>query len=150
VSDANDEPALRVERRVAAAPAVVYEYLTDAERWARWQGADAELEAVPGGRFRMTMADGLTAEGCFLELVPDRRVVFTWGWNGNEALPPGSSTVEIELVPDGEGTLVRLTHRGLPATERPIHDAGWRHYLPRLAVVAEGRDPGVDPGPAGG
>jgi uncharacterized protein YndB with AHSA1/START domain len=140
---------LRVERRVAAAPAAVYAYLTESARWARWQGAGADLEAVPGGRFRMRMGDGMTAEGRFLELVPDERVVFTWGWDGNEALPPGSSTVEIELVPDGDGTLVRLTHRGLPAEERQIHEAGWRHYLPRLALVAEGGDPGADPGPAG-
>jgi uncharacterized protein YndB with AHSA1/START domain len=102
---------------------------------------------MPGGRFRMTMGNGMRAKGRFLELVPDERVVFTWGWLGNEQLPPGSSTVEIELVPDGEGTLVRLTHRGLPAEEMQIHEAGWRHYLPRLALVAEGGDAGVDPGP---
>jgi len=143
----SDTPPLRVERRVAAPPAAIYAYLTESERWARWQGAGADVDAVPGGRFRMTMGNGMAAEGCFLELVPGKRVVFTWGWLGNETLPPGSSTVEIELVPDGEGTLVRLTHRGLPADERQIHQAGWRHYLPRLALVAEGGDPGVDPGP---
>jgi uncharacterized protein YndB with AHSA1/START domain len=139
---------LRVERRIAASPAEVYAYLTEAARWARWQGASAELEAVPGGRFRMTMADGMSAEGRFVELVPDRRVVFTWGWKGSPTLPPGSSTVEIELVPDGDGTLVRLTHHGLPAEERLIHESGWRHYVPRLATVSEGGDPGLDPGPA--
>jgi uncharacterized protein YndB with AHSA1/START domain len=145
----SERPVLQVERRVAAPPAAVYAYLTESERWARWQGAGAEVDAVPGGRLRMTMGNGMTAEGRFLELVTDERVVFTWGWLGNETLPPGSSTVEIELVPDGEGTLVRLTHRGLPADETEIHRVGWRHYLPRLAVAAEGGDPGVDPGPAG-
>ena len=141
---------VRVERRVAASPAAVYAYLTESERWARWQGAAAEHEAVPGGRFCMTMGNGMRAEGSFLELVPDERVVFTWGWEGSETLPPGSSTVEIELVPDGDGTLVRLTHRDLPAEEREVHAAGWRHYAPRLALAAEGGDPGEDPGPAPG
>jgi uncharacterized protein YndB with AHSA1/START domain len=138
---------LTVERRVAASPAAVYAYLTDSTRWARWQGVGADLDPVPGGRFRMLMGNGMSAEGQFLELVPDERVVFTWGWVGHETLPPGSSTVEIELVPEGEGTLVRLTHRGLPAEELEIHAVGWRHYLPRLALAAEGGEPGIDPGP---
>jgi uncharacterized protein YndB with AHSA1/START domain len=126
----------------------VYAYLTDSERWARWQGAQAEIEAVVGGRFGMTMGDGMVAEGRFVELVPDVRVVFTWGWRGSAAVPPGSTTVEIELLPDGDGTLVRLTHRDLPFDEQPVHEAGWLHYLPRLALAAEGGKPGPDPGPA--
>jgi uncharacterized protein YndB with AHSA1/START domain len=135
---------LRVERRIAARPAAVYAYLTDSERWARWQGESAEIEPVPGGRFRMTVANASTAEGEFVALEPDRRVVFTWGWVGHPAVPPGSSTVEVELLPDGDGTLVRLTHRGLPPEERSIHRAGWDHYLPRLAAAATGGDPGPD------
>lgn len=139
--------ALRVSRRIGAPPSVVFSYLVDGARWARWQGAAAEVEAVPGGRFRMTMASGLVAEGRVVEVVPDRLVRFTWGWAGHATVPPGSTTVEIELVADGGGTLVTLTHSGLPPDERPIHVAGWEHYLPRLAEVSEGRDPGVDPGP---
>lgn len=138
------ERPLRVERRIAATPAQVYPYLTDAGLWARWQGASAQIEAAPGGRFRMELADGPAAEGRFVELVPDRRVVFTWGWSGSATVPPGSSTVEIELHADAEGTLVVLTHRGLPPEEHPTHAAGWDHYLPRLAAVAEGGDPGPD------
>jgi uncharacterized protein YndB with AHSA1/START domain len=90
------------------------------------------------------MADGSTAEGRFVELVPDQRVVFTWGWRGSPTVPPGSSTVEIELTPDGGGTLLRLTHRGLPAEDRAMHLIGWEHYLPRLAVAVAGGDPGPD------
>jgi hypothetical protein len=76
--------------------------------------------------------------------------VFTWGWENEDALvPPGSSTVEVELVPEGESTLVRLTHRDLPADMRDQHAHGWIHYLGRLAVGAEGGDPGPDTGPGG-
>jgi hypothetical protein len=53
----------------------------------------------------------------------------------------------IDLIEDADGTMVTLTHDGLPAEERSIHEAGWRHYLPRLVAAAEGRDPGPDPGP---
>lgn len=135
---------LRVEKHIAARPSDVYAYLTDAVRWARWQGTSTEIEAVPGGLFRMAMADGSTAEGRFVELVPGQRVVFTWGWQGSPTVPPGSSTVEIDLAPDGDGTLLRLTHRGLPAEDRAIHLIGWDHYLPRLAVAAAGGDPGPE------
>jgi hypothetical protein len=40
---------------------------------------------------------------------------------------------------------VRLTHRGLDATMRAMHEEGWDRYLARLAAAAEGRDPGPDP-----
>jgi uncharacterized protein YndB with AHSA1/START domain len=135
---------LVVERRVAAPPSAVFAYLTDGDRWARWQGASADIDARPDGLFRVTMADGSAAEGRFIEVVADTRVVFTWGWRGSPTLPPGSSTVEIHLVPDGDGTLVRLTHRGLPALDRPIHLIGWQHYVARLATAGAGGDPGPD------
>jgi uncharacterized protein YndB with AHSA1/START domain len=142
-----DARIIRIERRIEARPDAVYAYLTDSVKWARWQGATAEIEARVGGTFRMTMDNGLVAEGQFVELVPDRRVRFTWGWHGHPSVPPGSSTVEIELAEEGGATRLTLTHRGLPPDDLVIHETGWRHYLPRLAVVAEGRDPGADPGP---
>jgi hypothetical protein len=40
-----------------------------------------------------------------------------------------------------------LTHRGLPPDDIAIHEAGWRHYVPRLAALAEGGDPGPDTNP---
>jgi uncharacterized protein YndB with AHSA1/START domain len=138
---------ITVERRIRARPAAVYAFLTAADGWIRWQGQSAEVEPVEGGRFRVTIGQGQVAEGRFLELVPQSRVVFTWGWQDHPTVPPGSSTVEIELVPDGDGTLVRLTHRGLPAEEFNVHLVGWQHYIPRLAIAAEGGDPGPDRGP---
>lgn len=139
-----------VEQHIAAPPSVVYGYLTESDKWARWQGIAAEVHARPGGSFLLSMANGLKASGRFIELVPGQRVVFTWGWIDHPSLPPGSSTVEIALVPDDQGTLVRLTHSGLPAEEVPVHRRGWGHYLPRLVVAAEGGDPPADVGPAPG
>ena len=60
-------------------------------------------------------------------------------------MPPGSSLVEIDLIDQADGTLVRLTHSGLPDEEaRANHGKGWAHYLDRLAVAAAGGDPGPD------
>jgi Activator of Hsp90 ATPase homolog 1-like protein len=68
---------------------------------------------------------------------PDRRIVFTWGYEGeDQAVPAGSSTVEITLEPQPDGTRVRLRHTGLPAGEPPpAHLAGWRHALAALAYA---------------
>jgi uncharacterized protein YndB with AHSA1/START domain len=136
-----------LEQRIQAAPADVYAYLTDAAKWKRWQGSDATLDPRVGGVFSVLMANGLNARGEFVELVPDRRVVFTWGWIGYENLPPGSSIVEIELRADGDATVLVLTHGSLPEEELPQQRMGWTHYLPRLAVAAAGGEPGEDPGP---
>lgn len=133
-----------VERHVAATPSVIYSYLTESSRWARWQGVDATIDPSPGGIFGVTMPNGAMARGQFVELDPDRRVVFSWGWIDHEGLPPGSSTVEIELIPDDGGTLIRLTHRGLPPEELDLHTAGWNRYLPRLGLAAEGGQPDAD------
>jgi uncharacterized protein YndB with AHSA1/START domain len=53
--------------------------------------------------------------------------------------------VEIDLVEQPDGTLLRLTHTGLPSAEQCAgHGEGWAHYLDRLVKVAAGRDPGPD------
>jgi hypothetical protein len=66
-------------------------------------------------------------------------------------VPPGSSLIEIDLIEQPDGTLPRLTHRGLPNAEQCAqHTEGWAYYVDRLAKVAAGRDPGPDRhGPAG-
>lgn len=145
-----ESPTVVVERRVDAVPAAVYAFLTESDRWAAWQGAAASIEPTPGGLFRMQMANGATARGQFVELVENRRVVFTWGWIDMPGIPPGSTVVEIDLLPDGDGTLIRLTHRDLPPDEIARHTAGWHHYVHRLAARAQGFDPGPDQGPDGG
>jgi uncharacterized protein YndB with AHSA1/START domain len=63
-------------------------------------------------------------------------VVFTWGWDsGAIPVPPGSSTVEVDLIEQDGGTLVHLVHRDLAPEVRSIHAEGWSMFLPRLAAV---------------
>jgi uncharacterized protein YndB with AHSA1/START domain len=136
---------IHVERRIAAAPSAVFRYLTESDLWSRWQGEAAELDPTPGGRFEVRMAEGQVVEGEFVAVVPDQRVVLTWGWQQHPRMPPGTTTVEFELTPDGDGTLVRLTHRGIPAEDVPLHRAGWDVFLPRLEIAVGGGDPGPNP-----
>jgi uncharacterized protein YndB with AHSA1/START domain len=77
--------------------------------------------------------------GEFVELRPYERLVFTFGWEPGPGVPdvaPGGSRVEVELTPDGDGTVVTLRHSGLPATLRGETIVGWRVVLHRLAVEA--------------
>jgi uncharacterized protein YndB with AHSA1/START domain len=139
------EPVV-VQRRIAASPATVFSFFSDVTRWLRWQGLEARIEPETGGAFRMNVRGDGFAAGRFLEVVPGRRLVFTWGWEEETlGIPPGSTVVEIELEPDGDGTLLRLTHRDLPNGAADRHRHGWEHYIGRLVVVAEGGDPGPDP-----
>ena len=140
-----------VEREVAidASPEAVWDFLVDPEKATRWMGQDASFEPRPGGLYRVEVLPGNTAAGEFVELDRPRRLVFTWGWEPggvDKVVPTGSSTVEIELVPNGTGTTLRFAHRGLPSDEAAqSHAHGWDHYLERLAVAARGDDPGPDP-----
>jgi uncharacterized protein YndB with AHSA1/START domain len=137
---------LVVERRIQASPETVFGFFADPRRWLQWQGLEAELDPRPGGVFRMNVRGDGWASGRFLEVDPPRRIVFSWGWEIERSpLPPGASVVEVELIPQGDATLIRLTHHDLPLGEVPAHQAGWWHHLDRLAVRAGGGDPGPDP-----
>jgi uncharacterized protein YndB with AHSA1/START domain len=136
-----------VDKRVfiAASPARVYELLTDAELLVEWMAPRADLNAVPGGALTWTHHSGDSVVGTFVELVPARRIVFTYGWDREDVrIPPGSTTVEIDLRPRDGGTELHLLHRGLAGPMADAHSGGWNNYLARLAAVAEGRDPGPD------
>jgi uncharacterized protein YndB with AHSA1/START domain len=131
-----DGPAdvpIEIEVRVAARPETVFTFFTDPQRYVRWQGARADLDPQPGGRYRVEMDDGSVVIGEYVEIEPPRRLVFTWGWEGNQEVPPGSSTVEVTLEPDGDGTYVHLRHSGLPTDHwRHVHRDGWDMFLARL------------------
>ena len=145
MSSTAEQVAVERTVEVAARPETIWEFLVDPEKAVRWMGTEASLEPRLGGLYRVAVVPGFTARGEFVELDPPRRLVFTWGWESNEQLPPGDSTVEIELIPSKGGTTVRLVHRDLPTAESgERHAHGWMHYLERLATAASGGDPGRD------
>ena len=122
---------------------VVFEHLVRADRMTRWMGQHATLDAVPGGEFAVDI-NGYLVRGEYVEVVPPRRVVVTWGFAGAGALPPGSSRVEFTLAPAPNGTTVSVRHTGLPESHARTHASGWGNYLARLGAVARGADPGPD------
>jgi uncharacterized protein YndB with AHSA1/START domain len=106
-------------------------------RLKQWVGPAATAEPAPGGELRWMHPDGSTVVGRFLELVPHRRVVFTYGWeDGRMGVPPESTTVEIELDEHDGQTTLRLSHHGLPPETVPDHQRGWEYFLGRLRAAA--------------
>lgn len=133
---------LVVERRVSVPPEKVFRFFTDSEKWLAWQGTEAEIDPRPGGTLRVNVTGEGFASGRVIEVVENQRIVFSWGWEQGSVVTPGSTTVSIELERIDGGTLIRLTHTGLPPDEIGLHRYGWEHYADRLAAVAESRDPG--------
>jgi uncharacterized protein YndB with AHSA1/START domain len=140
------------EVRIEASPETIFPFFTDPEKLMRWMGVEAELDPQPGGVYRVHVSKDWVARGEFVAVEPFVRVAFTWGWENNVMqLPPGASLVEVTLEPEGEATVVRLTHSRLPAEDAVAsHAQGWDHFLERLTIAAPGGDPGPDPWATGG
>lgn len=127
-------PTVEREIRIDAKPETVFPFLIDAEKMIHWIGTATTLDARPGGELDILVGGDKRVSGEFLEIDPPHRVVFTWGWhNADIGLPPGSSRVEISLLPDAGGTLVRLRHLDLPESLVADHTEGWTHLLGALA-----------------
>ena len=136
----DERGAVRLEIRIDAAPETVFALLTDPARMKIWFAELVDADARPGGVFRISGPVGVSIEGTYLEVVQNRKVVFTWG--GVEGLAPGQTTVEFLLEPDGKGTVLRLRHYGLPGPAVESHRLGWvQSGLAKLKDAAEGRRP---------
>jgi uncharacterized protein YndB with AHSA1/START domain len=132
--------AIEITQRIEAPPEIVFAYLTDSRRFVKWMGVGAELDARPGGRYRIDVDGEHIASGKYQVVEPPRRLVMSWGWEGHPTVPPGSTTVEITLTLEKGATVLRLRHLGLPDEgERRQHTEGWRLYASQLAVATTDR-----------
>jgi uncharacterized protein YndB with AHSA1/START domain len=138
-----------IEREIfiAASPKTVFAFLVDPALMAGWIGDAHTLEPRVGGLLRIEFSRGDVARGQYTEVIPHRRVAFTWGWEPGHAgqnpnltiLPPGASLVEIALEPKGGGTLLHLRHSRVPPEIARRHGERWSHYLAQLEAVARER-----------
>lgn len=148
---------LRLDRAVDVAPELVWAAWTVPEhvkKWftpAPWKTVDCEIDLRPGGIFRTVMRspDGqeINNVGCFLEIVPQRKLVWT------VVLQPGfrpskptfdvpSFTAIILLEPDGAGTKYSAIALHQNQGDRDAHDRmgfsqGWGKALDQLVAHAK-------------
>jgi uncharacterized protein YndB with AHSA1/START domain len=136
------EATISGEIRIHTAPATIFALLTNARQMMGWLARDVNADPRLGGIFRLADFSGLWVEGAYLEVIPHKLVVFSWGGIGG--LKRGQSTVELTLQRDGNSTLVRLRHYGLSDSAADAHRLCWKNWgLPKLRAVAEGREPGL-------
>jgi uncharacterized protein YndB with AHSA1/START domain len=136
---------IRKEIFIECQPETLFSFFTDPDKLVRWMGRHVLLDPSIGGKYRIDVNGNDIAMGEYKEIIPNEKIVMTWGWEKSKVVPPGSSTLEFRLTPKDNGTLLVLTHYDLPATEVASHVQGWNHYMSRLQSTAQGQDPGVDP-----
>jgi uncharacterized protein YndB with AHSA1/START domain len=137
------------ELYVDARPEIVFEVVSDPAHVKQWWSDDARYETVVGseGEILFAGADGGKVEALtVVDLQPPTRFSFRWTHPaGEQAVEGNSLLVTFELVPQGEGTLVRFRETGfrergwttavLEATHQD-HVHGWDYFLPRLVTYA--------------
>ena len=140
------------ELTIAARPETVWEFLVEPDQATRWMGIAATLDPRPGGVYRVEVIPDTIASGAFVEVVPPHRLVFTWGWEPGDGetydVPPGSSTIEIRLVPEGTGTRLRFVHRDLPTAESSRTARARLGSLPSASRRRLAATPAATPGSA--
>ncbi|MFC9266862.1 SRPBCC family protein [Streptomyces zhihengii] len=138
------------EIHIDATPEVVYQVVSRPEHLREWWPDEAELDApVPGGTGSVTFGSGpdaTTERLTVVEADPPRRFSFRWVTEDGAAAAPGNSLlVTFDLVPDGDGTLLRFSETGFrergweaAVLEEAYRDhvSGWDHFLPRLVAHA--------------
>ena len=144
-----EKPSLTLSRTYPVAPEKVWRAWTDAEALKRWWGpapgepvSAAELDVRVGGRFRIVFggADGKANEcaGVYREVVPNRKLVFTWCW-------PNSTPDRISLVTivlndlRGNTELVFRHEQFFDESARDGHRRGWTAALEGLGRFLESK-----------
>ena len=134
-----------ITRHLRARPAQVWEACTDPKLLALWFGPKAfdvcevDADVRVGGRFafRMKSAKGTYgAEGVYREVTPPSRLVLTWTWTeapDGEQLDGVESLVTFQIQPQGDGTLLTLTHERLADQQSAeSHREGWTEAVDKL------------------
>ena len=144
--EAGKPPALRLDRHYDAAPEEVWRAWTEPEEMKRWWGPGkndvvhlAEADVRVGGHFRVAFTSDsdevLEVSGVYIEVVPSRKLVFTWSW---KSAPEQESQVTVTFQPSRGGTDLTLLHEQFfDAGARDAHEEGWSNALAKIdAVVA--------------
>ena len=138
------KPSLVLKRRLKAAPEKVYEAWTKPEQMTHWWGVPgsakptiAETDLRVGGRFRVQFwganDEHHSVSGTYREVVPNRKLSFSWAW---QSTPERESQVTVDLKPEGESTVLTLTHEQFfDEKARDDHRGGWTLALDNLEKV---------------
>src|SRR5262249_28810856 len=135
---------IKLVRRIAARPSIVFEALTTTEGMTSWWGPEecpvlsATADVRVGGRFRVRFRAAGSEHECtgeFLEIEAPRRIMMSWQWisGGDPGERARVSRLEMHLRPIDTGTELTLIHAELrdEVTARS-HERGWGGALDKL------------------
>ncbi|MFZ0479988.1 MAG: SRPBCC domain-containing protein [Terriglobales bacterium] len=151
-----DQDAVVCELEIAAPPERVFQALTSQDQLFRWWNGEGgpcrvklwEMEARLGGKWRCLAFDPsgqMVVNGCsefetfgeIVEFDPPRALAYTWLANFH-SIPSHRAMVRWELIPQSQGTFVRMTHSGLkPLQIATDYANGWPGVIGSLKKFAE-------------
>lgn len=114
---------------------LVFRYLTESDRWARWWGEGSTIDARPGGGLLIRLPGGIEVAGRVTEVSAPASIAFTYGFRSGSPIPEGGSLVTIGLKDHEGGTKLRLAHTFAAEEPRNEHVQGWRYQLAVLGNV---------------
>ena len=133
------------ELHIDASPEVVFEVISRPEHIQEWWSDEADFESVAGGSGRIAFRDQAGTKTVALTVVDTKPpTLFSFRWthpDGEDAVAGNSLLVTFELVPSGEGTVVRMTETGFREMGWEIavleevyndHSQGWDYHLSHL------------------
>jgi glutathione S-transferase len=138
-----EKTSLEIVRFINAPTDRVYDAWTDPAQLRQWfepEGVhprNITADVRVGGKYRWDLTtpagEEMSAFGEYRELIPGKKIVFTWQWDDDEDWENRTSVVTIELFQRGGGTKLRFRHEQLPSEEsRDRHNEGWNSFLNRL------------------
>ncbi|MFC3079296.1 SRPBCC family protein [Phenylobacterium terrae] len=113
----------------------VWAALTVPERLTDWF-AETRLDRLEVGGTMQLYFTGADYRSIAKIVAFDPPRTFAWVWSEVDGSKP--SHVRFDLEPDGEGTLLTLTHSGLPPEEAKGVDSGWHAHLEAIEDAADG------------
>ncbi|MDB5474627.1 MAG: polyketide cyclase [Phenylobacterium sp.] len=151
-----EDSELTIARVIKAPPAVVWKAWSTPEHLAKWwipapiECQVVKLDLRPGGGFETRMREGGDGEfqphveGCFLEIVPEARLVFTTvlteGWRPAEPWLALTAIIAFEAEGNGTRYSARVLHKTAAEARKHedmgFHD-GWGTTIDQLAALAE-------------
>ncbi|MBO6900571.1 MAG: SRPBCC domain-containing protein [Rhizobiaceae bacterium] len=150
VKSAPGEDPIVVEGYFAATPDEVFEAWTTPEIIVQWFGLErdslhsADIDLRPGGQWRFLHskdAEKSTGfEGRYIDVKPQEKLIYTWAYvvehrNGEREVSPDSQ-VEVDFIPQGKGTIVRLVHSMVRTEDaRRGIGGGWQASFTSLGEV---------------
>ncbi|MCB1783563.1 MAG: SRPBCC family protein [Alphaproteobacteria bacterium] len=147
-ADITAQGTLHVKRLMPAPIDIVWSYITDSEKSALWlntintpfrekgpydvtfQNQNLTDEAVPE-----EFGAPYNAKGEILIVEPPTKLSYTWKMGETDTI------VLFELTPQGDQTLLSITHSNIPAPAMTNVGPGWHTHLARLIAIIAGTKP---------